>query len=167
MTSALQPVAGLSERMRQHVQGVRLFTRDFGELNLLIRGEESSDRMIAWATFDFLSDFNTTPPFTGFSLEDMYARGWSSFAVRGTLVVMLQGLSLLYTRNALPFSDGGISVNMNDKAGTLMQLQSLIQSAYEQNKARIKTAINVEQLLDSSSSGVHSDYVLLSASYGW
>jgi hypothetical protein len=167
MTASLETVTGLSPRLRQHTQGVRLFMRDFAELNLLIRGEESSDRMIAWATFDFVSDFNSSPPFSGYTLEAMYDSGWSSFAIRGTVVTVLQSLSLWYTRNNLPFSDGGISVNMNDKAGALMQMSSLLQSAYEQNKAKIKTALNVAQLLEPDSIGLHSDLAFLSESYGY
>ena len=147
-----------------HVQSVRLFMRDFGEINLLIRGEESSDRMIAWSTLDFLSDFNGTPPFTVFSLEAMYSMQLQSLAVRGTVITLLQSLMIMYTRNHLPFSDGGMSVQINDKAPMIQSILSLLQSAYEQNKRSVKTAVNINGLLnDYGPSGVHSDYAALSA----
>lgn len=164
---ALEGIVGFSEVMRSHVQSVRLFMRDFAELNLLVRGEESSDRMIAWATFDFVSDFNATPPFTSNSLEDMYYRGWQSFCVRGTACTLLQSLMIVYARNHLPFSDGGISISINDKAPLIMQMLSLMLSAYEQNKRSIKTAVNIEQLLAPDSTGVFSDYSFLARSYGF
>lgn len=164
----LEGVTGITRVLRAHTQGVRMFMRDFAELNLLVKGEESSDRMIAWASLDFVSDFNcSTTPFTNVSLEEMYARGWQSFAVRGTTVTLLQSLMILYARNALPFSDGGISVNMNDKAGIIMQLLSLLLSAHEQNKRAMKIAVNVEQLLLPTSTGLFSDYAALSGSYGY
>ena len=50
-----QPQQGTS--FEAHIQSVRLFMRYFAVLNLLIRGEETSDRMLAWATMDFLSNF--------------------------------------------------------------------------------------------------------------
>ncbi len=165
---ALEAVEGPSRIMRAHTQAVRLFMRDFEELNLLVKGVESSDRMIQWASLDFVSDFNgSTTPFTNISLEEMYLRGWQSFCVRGTTVTLLQSLMILYARNHLPFSDGGISINMNDKAPVIMQMLSLLLSAYEQNKRSMKTAINIEQLLQPDSTGLFSDYSRLASSYGY
>jgi len=146
-----------------HIQSVRLFLRDFSELNLLIRGEESSDRMIAWATFDFISDFNTTPHFTGYTLESMVERGWASFAIRGTVISLLQSLIIMNTRNHLPFSDGGMSASIFDRAPMLINIVNMFQSAYEQQKRMIKIAINIESLLDCAPSGVQSEYSQLAA----
>jgi hypothetical protein len=152
------------EVVRAHIQGVRLFMRDMAELNLLVRGQETSDRILVWATGDFLSDFNGTPPFSTFSLDDMiYTYGLSHFAVRGTVVSVLQSLMIFYARNHLPFSDGGLSVNIMDKAPIIQSMLSLLQSAYEQQKRQIKTSINIEGILDAGPSGVHSDYFALSA----
>lgn len=161
-----QELQGLAQpttaAFRAHVQSVRLFMRDFPELNLLVKGKESSDRMMAWATLDFLSDFNGTPPFQAFSLEDMYGYNLQSFAVRGTVISLLQSLMILHARNHLPFSDGGLSVQIYDKAPMIQAMLQLFQSQYEQNKRMIKTAINVSSLLDQGPSGLHSDYLALS-----
>lgn len=146
-----------------HIQSVRLFMRDFDILNLLIRGEETSDRMIAWAVLDFLSNYNGTPPFSSFTLDDMFNYNLQHFAVRGTVIGILQSLMIIYARNHLPFSDGGLSVNFNDKAPLIQSMLALFQSAYEQDKRQIKTAINVMGIMDSGPSGVHSDYYALSA----
>jgi hypothetical protein len=165
---ALESVEGLSPIMRAHTQAVRLFMRDYAEVNLLVRGEESSDRMIAWATMDFVSDFNgSTTPFTSIGIEEMYYRGWQSFCVRGTTCTLLQSLMILYARNHLPFQDGGISINLNDKAPLIMQMLSLLLSAYEQNKRSMKTALNIELLLQPDSTGLFSDYSRLSAAWGY
>jgi hypothetical protein len=153
--------------LRSHIESVRLFMRDFAELNLLIRGEESTDRMIVWATGDFLSDFNGTPPFTGYGLEELIQRNMSHLCVRGTVITLLQSVMLLHARNYLPFSDGGLSVAINDKAPVIQSMLQLFQSAYEQNKRQAKTALNIEQLLDLNASGVHSDYFGLYALGYW
>ncbi len=149
-----------------HIQAVRLFMRDFAQFNLMTDGEENSDRMIAWATLDFLSDFNGTPPFTMMRLQDVYNRQLQALAVRGTVITLLQSINLLMIRNYLPFSDGGISVPMNDKAPLIASTLQLLQSAYEQNKRMVKTAMNVELLMDTGPSGVLSDYSSLQ-SYGY
>lgn len=152
-----------SDTFRNFIQAVRLWMRDYAELNLLIRGEESSDRMIAFAINDFLSDFNGAPPFTNFSLEDLFARNQQALCLRGTAISLLQSVMLIHARNHLPFSDGGLSVQINDKAPLIQSILSLLHSQYEQNKRMVKTAINIEGLLDQGPSGVHSDYYALSA----
>ncbi len=144
-----------------HVQSVRFFMRDFAELNLLLRGEETSDRMLEWATYDFLSDFNGTPPFTAFSLNELVAYNMQNFAVRGTVISVLQSLMIIYARNHLPFSDGGLSVNINDKAPIIQSMLGLFQASYEQKLRMIKTSINVGLMLDGGPSGLHSDYAVL------
>lgn len=166
MTSQLQGLGQPAnmQTFESHIQSVRLFMRDFSQLNLLIRGEESSDRMIAWATLDFLSNFNGTPPFSIFTLDDLiFSYHLNHFAVRGTVISLLQSLMLIYARNHLPFSDGGLSVNFNDKAPLIQSMLQLFQAAYEQDKRQIKTAINVAGIMDAGPSGVHSDYYALSA----
>lgn len=152
-----------SPAFESHIQSVRLFMRDFAPLNLLIRGEESSDRMIAWATVDFLSDFNGTPPFSAYSLDDLISMQLQSMCVRGTVISLMQSLMIFYARNNLPFTDGGLQVHINDKAPVILQMSGLLQSSFEQTKRMVKTAINVESIMDSGPSGVHSDYAAMSA----
>ncbi len=163
----LDPIHGLSPTFQYHIQMVRYFIRDQRELNLLIRGEESSDRFIACATSYFLSDFNMATPQTYFGIDEMYARGWLALCIDGTLVPLLKSLMIFTARNSIPFSDGGISVNFNDKSGSYMQLANFIQSAYEQNKNRLKMAHNINQLLEADSTGLFSDYAGIASVYGY
>lgn len=166
-------VAGLQQPLdprrllRGHIESVRLFMRDYAELNLLIRGEESTDRMVVWATQDFLSDFNGTPPFTGYMLEELASRNLQNLCVRGTVITLLQSVMLLHARNYLPFSDGGMQVAINDKTPVIQSMLQLFQAQYEQQKRMVKTALNIEQLLDYQPSGVHSDYFGLYALGFW
>jgi hypothetical protein len=162
----LSGIPGVSETFNSFIQTVRLFMRDHPQLNRLIKGEESSDRMIAWGILDFLSDFAGTPPLLGyFTLEDLLARNLQSFAVRGTAVALLQSVGILQTRNQLTFSDGGISVGVNDKTPLLMGWIRDFQNKYEQQKLQIKVTMNINQLLNTFT-GQHSELFLINGWYG-
>jgi hypothetical protein len=162
----LDGIPGTSEIFNSFIQTVRLFMRDHPQLNRLVKGEEHSDRMIAWAILDFLSDFAGTPPNLGYqTLEQMFELHYQSFALRGTAVALLQSLGILQTRNHLQFSDGGISVGVSDKAPMLMQWIRDFQNKYEQDKTMKKVSQNIEQLLGTFS-GTHSEYFFVNGWYG-
>lgn len=153
--------------LRGHIEAVRMFMRDFAELNLLVRGEESTDRMIMWATADMLSDFNGTPPMTGYMLNELTQRNLQNLCIRGTVITLLQSVMMLHARNYLPFSDGGLSVSINDKAPVIQSMLQLFQASFEQQKRMVKTALNIEQMMDLGPSGVHSDYIGLAVLGYW
>lgn len=162
----LTGIPGVSDTFNAFIQTVRLFTRDHPQLNRLVKGEESSDRMIAWAILDFLSDFAGTPPNLGYySLEDLFVMHYQSFALRGTVVALMQSVGILQTRNHLQFSDGGISVGVSDKAPMLMQWIRDFQNKYEQEKVQRKVALNIANVLVSPS-GNHSEYFFVNGWYG-
>lgn len=169
MTAQLQGLGGIpgvSDKFNAFIQTVRMFTRDHPQLNRLIKGEESSDRMIAWAILDFLSDFAGTPPSLGYyTLDQMLEMHYQSFALRGTTVALMQSVGILQTRNQLQFSDGGISVGVSDKAPMWMQWIRDFQNKYEQEKISRKVSLNIAQLLGSFA-GSHSEYFFVNGWYG-
>ena len=169
MTAQLQGLSGIpgmSELFNSFVQTVRLFMRDHPQLNRLVKGEESSDRMIAWAVFDFLSDFAGTPPPLGYyTLEQLFENHYQSFALRGTVVALLQSIGILQTRNHLNFSDGGITVGVSDKTPMLMQWIRDFQGKYEQEKVQRKVSLNIAQMLGGVQ-GQHSEYLFVSNGWG-
>jgi hypothetical protein len=162
----LSGIPGVSEVFASFIYTVRMFLRDHPQLNRLVKGEEHSDRMIAWAILDFLSDFAGTPPPLGYhTLEQLLEMHYQSFAVRGTSVALLQSVGILQTRNHLNFSDGGISVAVSDKAPMLMQWINQFQNKYEQEKMQKKVAMNIAQLLGTFS-GSHSEYFFVNGWFG-
>lgn len=169
MTAQLQGLSGIpgvSDTFNSFIQTVRFFMRDHPQLNRLIKGEESSDRMIAWAILDFLSDFAGSPPNLGYySLDQLFEMHYQSFALRGTTVALLQSVGILQTRNFLQFSDGGISVNASDKAPMWMQWIQAFQNKYEQEKVARKVSLNIAQLLGTFT-GSHSEYFFVNGWYG-
>lgn len=143
--------------MEHLVQLIRAYMRDYPELNRLLEGEENSDRMIVWAIIDTVDDFNATPPPLSFSLSQMPI----SILRYGVVSTLLESVILLSTRNQLPYSDGGINVNL-DKAGTLMQVRQMMWASYEQKKKEYKVAQNISQ----GYGGIASEYWFISGFYG-
>lgn len=162
----LQGVQALSPIMQQFVQVVRLYMRDHPQLNRLVAGEESSDRMIAWATMDALSDFNGTPPLIGtFSLEALLQRDQQALLLRMVTCSLLESVGLLQTRNHVNYSNGGINVGVNDKTPLIMNWLQYFKGTTEQMKQRVKVTFNIEQILGPNNPGVHSEIWSVNSSY--
>lgn len=163
---SLQGIPGMSDTFRDFVQAVRFYMRDFAELNRLVAGEESSDRQIAWAVLDALSDFNGTPPFIGdMTIEGMIGSGQQALLLRMTVIAVIESVALLQTRNHINYSNGGITVGVNDKTPMLMNWLQYFRSMTEQRKLQVKVAFNIAALLQPVNSGVHSEYWAVNATY--
>jgi hypothetical protein len=158
-------IPGLSDQFNSFIHMMRLWMRDYPQLNRLIRGVEHSNRLIAWAVLDFLSDFNMTPPPLGqYPLEQLLDMGYTSLARRGTAIALIESVGMLQTRNQLNFSDGGINVGISDKTPQLQSWLSIFQSKYEQDKTKIKISLNIQGILGER--GVHSEYYFINGFYG-
>lgn len=142
------------------ISAVRAFMRDYKELNRLVAGEESSDRQIVWAIADAIDDFNTTPPFTSFTLSSFPSK---SLLVRATVITLLEGIGLLQTRNHLSVSDGGLQVGINDKTPFIQSWLQLFKNTYEEKKRNLKVAYNIESAWGG---GVHSELRFVNGFYG-
>ncbi len=147
------------------VQAVRLYMRDFAELNRLVSGEESSDRMIAWAATDALADFNGTPHFTSLGFDDLFQRNQQALLLRMTVCSLIESVGLLQTRNHINYSNGGVNVGVNDKTPLLMNWLQYYKAFTEQMKQRVKVALNIEGILGPSQQGVHSELWAVNSTY--
>lgn len=162
---ALQGIPGVTPVMRNFVQMTRYYLRDHAELNRLIRGEETSDRMILWAVKDAVSDFNGTPPRTHYALEGLLALELHHLMLRLTVISVVESVGLLQTRNHINYSTGGTNVGLNDKTPLLMNWLQYFKSTVEQKKQQVKVALNIESILGSGHAGVHSEYWSINSSY--
>lgn len=147
-------------QLDRFVQQIRTFMRDYPELNRLVSGVESSNRQIIWAIFDALDEFNTEPPFTSFALENFPSK---HLLVRMTVISLLQSIGLLMTRNQITFSDGGITVGINDKTPLIQSWLQLFMNSYEDKKKKLKVAYNIETAWGG---GVFSEYRFVNNFYG-
>jgi len=161
----IQGVQGLSQSMRTFVQVIRMYLRDLPELNRLVAGQETNDRMIAWSVLDALAKFNGTPHFTNYSLDDLFAMNQQHLLLRMSVIAVIESVGLLQTRNHINYSDGGLNVGVNDKTPLLMQWLQYYQSYTDQLLARTKVAMNIGDILGPSNSGVFSELYSINASY--
>lgn len=139
--------------------------RDFPELNRIVRGEESTDRQIAWAISDAISNFNGTPHFTSATLDELLQRNQQALLLRMTVVALIESIGLLQTRNHINYSNGGINVGVNDKTPMLMNWLQYYRSMTEQMKQQVKVAMNIESILGPSNSGAFSEYWATNSTY--
>lgn len=165
MAKALQGISGMTDTFKVFCQQVRTFIRDWAELNRLIAGEESSDRMIAWAALDALSNFNGSPPLTDYSLDELIYRNQTHLLTRMTVEALLESIGLLQTRNHLNYSTGGINVGVNDKTPLILNWLQYFKATTEQKLQHVKVALNIEQILGPSQQGVHSELWAVNATY--
>lgn len=164
MASSLDGIPGMSRTFAAFVQDVRVFIRDHAELNRLVGGEESSDRQIAWAVCDALSRFNGTPPLIGnFSLEDLLGQSQHYLIRRMTVVSLTESVGILMTRNHINYSDGGLSVGVNDKTPLLLQWLNIFRQVADQDMGRVKIALNIQGAMNSY--GVVSEYWSVNGTY--
>lgn len=162
---SLQGIPGITQTTRDFVQMVRGFMRDYPELNRLVAGVESTDRQIAWAVLDALADFNGTPHFTDMTLDDLLLKNQHNLILRMTVISLIESVGMLQTRNHINYSNGGITVGVNDKTPLLMNWLTYFKSSTDQLKQRVKVAINIEGILGSGNSGVRSEYWAVNSTY--
>ena len=161
----MSEVLQLSPNMRGFIESVRLYLRDYGVLNRLVDGEESSDRMIAWAVMDAIDDFNGTPHFTAWDLNTFLQKNQRSLLLRMTTITLLESVGLLQTRNHINYSTGGTNVGVNDKTPLIMNWLQYFKSSTEQKKQMVKVAVNIEGILGPGNQGVHSELWFVNSSY--
>jgi hypothetical protein len=161
----LQGIVGITPTMQAFVQVVRDYMRDHAELNRLIAGQETNDRLIAWAVLDALSVFNGTPHLTNMSLDDLLQRNQHSLMLRLTVITLLESVGLLQTRNHINYSNGGLNVGVNDKTPLILQWLQYYQASTKQLMSQVKVALNIEGMLGSGGSGVHSELWAINQSY--
>lgn len=160
-----EAIPGASHGFMEFIDSVRIYIRDYPELNRLVAGEESSNRQLAWAAIDAIEDFNGAPPIIGmYTFSDLIYRGQAALLRRGTILNTLINVGLLQTRNHLPFSDGGLNVAVSDKTPLLQSWINIFQRQWEMGRDKVKIAWNIENFFGSGS-GTHSEYFALSGYY--
>jgi len=134
------------------VERVRMFLRDHQILNKLIKGNETNDTQLRVHLEDALDDFNFTPPLLGkFTFDSIPSK---RLLVRGAVIEALTSAGILQSRNRLNYSDGGITVQVSDKAQEYMAWLERLVVDYESKKTQLKKTLNAEQAFG----GIHSEY---------
>jgi hypothetical protein len=151
-------IPGASSTFNSFVAGVRLYMRDYPELNRLVAGEESSNRMIAFSVMEALSDFTSKPPDLGvYTFETFMQKGWAHYLRIGTICKLLEQIGLLQTRNNLNFAHGNIQVSVADKTPVLQNWIQILSAKWDTWTDRVKVGENISRAMGAGE-GVNSEY---------
>lgn len=147
----------------QFVGEVRSFVRDFPQLNRLISGEESSDRMIRYCAVLAVDEWNVTPPLSGHSVTNFPSR---SVLLHLTIIHLLASVGILKSRNSFAYSDGGFTVQTEEHDTRYMKwiqfFRSMGPASYRAVKD-LKIALNIQ---GGWGAGVGSEYGWIHGWYG-
>jgi len=165
-TGAVSALPNLDDPVLNYIaEYVRLFMRDFPQLNRLTEGYDHSPRHVKWAILDTVSDWSSTPPFIGQSLDLIIERNWLSLFTRGVVITLLESIGILHLRNHLSYSDGGVNVQ-TENPQMLQSWVSMMKSEYEQKKQKVLIALNIEQALSPQQGGLHSELYFINSFFG-
>ena len=147
----------------QLVGEVRAFMRDHEELNRLISGEESSDRMIRFCVQLGLDEWNILPPLTGYTVANHPSR---AMLLHLTIIHLLTSVGILKSRNSFQYSDGGFTVQSEEHDTRYQRWIQLLRSAGPASEAsmqRLKIALNIRS---GWGGGMESEYGWIHGWYG-
>lgn len=139
---------------------VRAYLRDFPQLNRIISGEESSNRMIAYCAHLAIDEFNTTPPLTRFSISNFPSR---MVLLHYTICHLLTSVGILKSRNRFQYSDGGWSSDTEQQDTSYMNWIQLLRGQTKTQAQNLKIALNIE---GGWGAGIGSDYGWINCWYG-
>lgn len=146
---------------RDFIRKTREKMRDYPQLNTLIEGEETPDAMILHELERRLDHINSTPPPTELYLV---VNTPEAILMDGVISGLLESAALLYARNDLAFSTGGVSVQQNQYQ-TYMSMSQMLYQRYFTEMKQFKVARN-HQLAVDASSVVHSEWLVVSRPVG-
>ena len=104
-----------------------------------------------------ISDLNSGPPKTSFSVLQFAMHQDKSLLVLSAVVFALISEGILNTRNNITYNDNGLSINMFNKGPELQGWAGFMLNNYLQRKADFKRTI-IAQKVNAGFSGVASEY---------
>jgi hypothetical protein len=150
----------LLEDVRADLRG---YLRDSENLNRLLEDStESSDEDLDRAIRFGLATFNMTTPLTSYTLDSASDEIYF-FVINEAAIHVLISAGILYSRNRLNYSDGGLTIADSDKAGPYQSWIHILNQFRLQEK-QYKIAANINSCYGSGyGSGLSSQF--LSAGY--
>lgn len=130
---------------------VRAYIHDYSENNRLIEGEEFSDSSIQLCMKLALSDYNSIPPLTSVSPKLFPSL---SLLMYGTLGHLFLGKAANLARNTMAYSDGGLSIPVEERAELYMNLGNQYVAQFKDLATRLK----INQNMEAGWGSVASDY---------
>lgn len=122
---------------------VREYIADYAENNHLLDGVEFSDTRITLATELALSEFNMIPPVGAITAETFYANG-KIILMCGILWKLFAGQAAMLARNHMSYSDGGISIPVEERMELYLRLADYYQAQFTNSATSLKRQLNLE-----------------------
>lgn len=120
---------------------VREYLQDYPEANVLLDSEEFSDTYINLCMKLAVSEFNNMAPVTTF---DMGNFPYLSLLMSGTCWQMFQGRAALKARNDLQYSDGGLTVPVEEKYQLYTNIAQNFRDIFVSSAQKLKIQLNME-----------------------
>lgn len=133
------------------IEEIQVYIRDQAENNHLIDGSEFSATVLNLAMDLAIAEFNLIPPIGTVSRADFPNK---ALLLSGTLYKAFAGQAALLARNTMNYSDGGISVPVEERFQLYQTLASMYQADFMNSASKLKIFMNIE----SGWGGVRSDY---------
>lgn len=130
---ALVPILSTDE-VQEHIQ-------DKASQNRLIDGTEFTPTVINLAMELAVSAFNLITPVSGATVETFTNK---ALLMSGTLWKMYAGQAALLARNTMNYSDGGISIPIEERFALYIQLASMYEADFKDAAQKLKIQDNME-----------------------
>lgn len=124
------------------VDEVQEILRDKPEFNHLLDDKEFSPTVITLAMDLAISAYNTLPPVSATNIHNFPSK---SLLLEGTIWKMLAGQAALKARNHMSYSDGGLSIPVEEQFPMYAQLVEMYGQSFLMNARNLKTHLNIEQ----------------------
>lgn len=122
-------------------QQIRDFLADSVENNHLIDGEEFTDSRINLCMELAVDSYNVLPPITGATLNDFSSK---TLLLYGTCWHLYNGQVALAARNQMSYSDGGLTVPIEERYQFYIQMADSFASQFKSMAKDDKIARNME-----------------------
>ncbi len=120
---------------------VRLFLQDSPQTNYLLDNVEFTDDRINLSISFAINQFNFIPPQ---STQTIFTFPQPGILLLGTLAFLFQGQAAFFARNSLPYSDGNIQINLEERAEPYTNLANNYMSQFMDSSVKYKTEMNLE-----------------------
>lgn len=120
---------------------VREYLQDYPEANLLLDKEEFKDTYIELCMDLAVSEYNSLSPSTGFNIGNFPSK---SILMLGTCWQMFLGRAALAARNHLTYTDGGLSIPVEEKYEIYKNLADTYKTMFTESASKLKISQNIE-----------------------
>lgn len=123
------------------IDEVRSFVSDYAVNNYLIEGEEFSDPFINLCIDLAVDSYNEIPPISKVTRQSFPSK---ALMLYGTLWKMYEGKAALLARNTMSYSDGGVTVAIEERMELYLTLARQYSDQFKEAALKLKVHLNME-----------------------